>query len=258
MSPIARVAACLAAVVTVGSLSIGTAHAVIPEGAIGTVEVVCETPNARLVFTHVNNSGMFLEYTTSYSVNGGAPSSGGGGGNSGSGSSSSIGVQAGDVIDASISIEGDLADELVDFVVPNCVEQETTATLTVACNGETAELVIAFANTFEAAIIYNYGYQIWDGEAIDELESNAEVDLETPFTLSVPLEAGDEVSAMIVYGEDVLDQIDEVVAPDCSDAGSGGAIPDTGSNTAPLMLSAAGLLGLGLLLTLTVRRRSTV
>ena len=63
---------------------------------------------------------------------------------------------------------------------------------------------------------------------------------------------------MIVYGEDVLDQIDEVVAPDCSDAGSGGAIPDTGSNTAPLMLSAAGLLGLGLLLTLTVRRRSTV
>ena len=257
---LALAAATVAAPLTV--LAGTSAHAAIPDGVVATVDVTCDRPYPRLTFVFHNDSPDWVDYTTTYTINGGAPQNGGGGGASGSGGGSSIGISPGDVVTASISIGADVADSIPEVVAGDCLLLNTDVNLEVVCEGTQALFVIDISNPFESkyAPTYSINYSIWNGISVQMGATSAEVDVDTPYHYSRPVNAGESVSALIKVDDTDIDEIENVIVPDCSDdgdEGSGAGLPEAGSDTAPITLAAGGLLAVGALLTFGVRRRRT-
>ncbi len=234
-----------------------TVPACIPDGITATVDVVCGRPFPRLAFEFTNNSTIdWVEYTTTYTINGGSPETGGGGGAPGSGGGSSIGISPGDVVSASISVEGVLVQEITDVVAPNCLQVDTEASVELVCLDGNPQLVIDITNIFETKnhTVYDINHSMFDGSSVTMGATTADVDEENPFHLALPVPLGVEVSAKVFIDDTTFAEIVDVTA-DCSDEGSGGAIPEAGSDIAPLIWSGFGLLGLGVAISFVTRRR---
>lgn len=166
-------------------------------------------------------------------------------------------LKPGDTITASIVVDGDTAASITDVEVQDCVGDGTVASVEVVCEGEAAQLQIDLSNNFspEDAITYDVSYTIVGSGGPIGVALSATVDQTTPLELDVPVQPGDVVSAEISYDENTYAEIEDFVAPDCSEDDAGAGIPDAGNTPTPLAVSAAGLLAIGLALTLTGRRR---
>lgn len=168
-------------------------------------------------------------------------------------------LEPGDTISASIVVGGDTAASITDVEVQDCVGDGTVASVAVVCEGETAQLEIDLSNNFPAedAITYDVSYTIVGSGGPTGSSFTQTVDQTSPYELDVPVQPGDVVSAEISYDGNAYAEIENFVAPDCSDDDAGAGIPDAGGTPTPLVVSAAGLLAAGMALTLTGRRRRT-